>query len=577
MVSQDLVSQDLVSQNLPGSIIATAPSNSHSVPHEPIQEDAMKDLEFSPAASDRDTATSRSATRARLGAIAAMIMLMPDPSHAQTPQFFELPGAGGQQPAPQPAPAPQFAPAPLPGPAAGIEGGFRGFSTDQVATRVVGGHPVKINDWPSYVLVQYRIDGKVGTCGGTVIAPDWVLTAGHCAVGKTNTPQNFFVIEGTDNVNTKGSEIGVSEVVLHESYSGSPAPHNDVALLHLKAAARSPAQALISGALPSSATSASVAGFGLTTAQPIQGAHSGSLSSQLLQVDIPVVARASCAQILGKHYDAGTIAKVIDDATVCAGDPTGGKDSCNGDSGGPLAITAGTGRVQIGVVSWGPGCAQVDTVGVYASVGNFETWIKQRVPAAKFVSAQPGSTPGPNPPPAPAPSPTPSAIAAIESAAQAIGGGVNLRVDLVEGNRARVGSIIHFHVASPIAGQLLVYNIDLASGTAYQVFPNRYSGGNAPGGTKLQIAAGANVTIPNLSDRFDIKVKEPAGKNRLYAFVLPPNVRIDDLAEKGMDMHDLLDPPEIFRDLANRAVRGVEAIPRAADRGAAVYEYEIVR
>jgi hypothetical protein len=440
---------------------------------------------------------------------------------------------------------------------------------------VVGGHPVKINDWPSYVLVQYRFDGKVGTCGGTVIAPDWVLTAGHCAVGKTNTPQNFFVIEGTDNVNTKGSEIGVSEVVLHESYSGSPAPHNDVALLHLKSTARSPGQALISGSLPSSPGLASVAGFGLTTAQPIEGAHSGSLSSQLLQVDIPVVARASCAQILGKHYDASTVAKVIDDATVCAGDPTGGKDSCNGDSGGPLAINTGTGRVQIGVVSWGPGCAQVDTVGVYASVGNFETWIKRRVPGAKFVLAQPGATPGPNPPAPPAPSP--SAIAAIEAAAAAIGGGVDLRVDLVEGNRARVGSIIHFHVASPIAGQLIVYNIDLASGTAYQVFPNRYSGGNAPGGTKLQIAAGANVTVPNLADRFDIKVKEPAGKNRLYAFVLPANVRIDDLAEKGMDMHDLLDPPAIFRDLANRAIRGVEAVPRAADRGAAVYEYEIVK
>jgi hypothetical protein len=508
-----------------------------------------------------------------LGAIAAMMVLMPNPAPAQTPQFFELPSAGGQQSAPQPAPAPQYAPAPSA--AGGIEGGFRGFSADQVATRVVGGHPVKINDWPSYVLVQYRFDGKVGTCGGTVIAPDWVLTAGHCAVGKTNTPQNFFVIEGTDNVNTKGSEIGVSEVVLHESYSGSPAPHNDVALLHLKSTARSPGQALISGSLPSSPGLASVAGFGLTTAQPIEGAHSGSLSSQLLQVDIPVVARASCAQILGKHYDASTVAKVIDDATVCAGDPTGGKDSCNGDSGGPLAINTGTGRVQIGVVSWGPGCAQVDTVGVYASVGNFETWIKRRVPGAKFVLAQPGATPGPNPPAPPAPSP--SAIAAIEAAAAAIGGGVDLRVDLVEGNRARVGSIIHFHVASPIAGQLIVYNIDLASGTAYQVFPNRYSGGNAPGGTKLQIAAGANVTVPNLADRFDIKVKEPAGKNRLYAFVLPANVRIDDLAEKGMDMHDLLDPPAIFRDLANRAIRGVEAVPRAADRGAAVYEYEIVK
>jgi hypothetical protein len=525
----------------------------------------MKDRRFAPAAAD--LGVSRSTRFLTLGGIAVLMMLMPNPARAQVPQFFELPSAGGQRPAPQAAPA-----------ATTIEGGFR--SLDQVTTRVVGGHPVKINDWPSLVLVRYlfRSEGKVGTCGGTVIAPDWVLTAGHCADGKTKTPENFVVVEGTDNVNSKGRELGVSEVILHESYSGSPAPHNDVALLHLKTAAQAPAQTLIAGALPGSPGLASVAGFGLTKPQPIEGPHDGPLSDQLLQIDIPIVARASCAQILSKHYG-DAISKVIDDATVCAGDPSGGKDSCNGDSGGPLAITAGNARLQVGVVSWGPGCAQVDTIGVYASVGNFEPWIKQRVPAARFVSAQPGPTPGPNPPNPPAPpAPTPSAIAAIESAAHAIGGGVDIRVDLVEGNRARVGSVIHFHVASPIAGQLLVYNIDLASGTAYQVFPNRYSGGNLPGGTKLQIAAGANVTVPTLSDRFDIKVKEPAGKNRLYAFVLPANIRIDDLAEKGMDMHDLIDPREIFNQLTVRTLRGVEAVPaNRADRGAAMYEYEIFK
>jgi Trypsin/Domain of unknown function (DUF4384) len=508
---------------------------------------------------------------AALAAGAALMLLMSGAAPAQTPQFYELPSLGGPQPAPQPAP--------VPGPAAGaIEGGFRDFSADQVATRVVGGRPVKITDWPSFVLVRYidRAAQTVGTCGGTVIAPNWVLTAGHCVYGKTNLPQNYVVVEGTDNVNTnKGREIGVSEVILNEKYSPNPAPHNDVALLHLKTAAQSPAQSLIDGSLPGTPGAASVAGFGLTKAQPIEGQHSGPLSNQLLQVDIPIVARTSCTQILAKHYGNG-ISQVIDDATVCAGDPSGGKDSCNGDSGGPLAINTGSGRLQIGVVSWGPGCAQVDTVGVYASVANFEAWIKQRVPNARFVAAQPGPAPSPNPNPSPGPTPqSPSAIAAIESAAAAIGGRVDIRVDLLEGNRARVGSIIHFHVLSPIAGQLIVYNIDIVSGTAYQVFPNRYSGGNAPGATKLQIAAGANITVPNPNDQFDIRVKEPVGKNRLYAFVLPPNVKVDDLAEKGMDMHDLIDPRDIFGQLA---VRGVEVTPSGnPDRGAAVFEYEIVR
>src|SRR5262249_50636782 len=132
-----------------------------------------------------------------------------------------------------------------------------------------------------------------------------------------------------------------------------------------------------------------------------------------------------------------------------------------------------------------------------------------------------------------------SLIAALDSAAAAIGGRVDIRVDLAEGNRPRVGSTVHFRVNSPIAGQLLVYNVDLVSGSAYQLFPNRHSGGTASTNTKLQIVGGENVTVPKASDSFDIRVKEPADKNRLYAFVLPPNVRIEDLAAKGMDMRDI--------------------------------------
>jgi len=170
-------------------------------------------------------------------------------------------------------------------------------------------------------------------------------------------------------------------------------------------------------------------------------------------------------------------------------------------------------------------------------------------------------------------------VAAIESAASAIGGRVDIRVDLAEGNRPRVGSTVHFRVTSPIDGQLLVYNIDLASGSAYQVFPNRYSGGAASTGTKLRIAAGENITVPKASDGFDIRVQEPAGRNRLYAFVLPQHMRVEDIAARGMDMDNIKDLQGLFKEIEDRTLRGIEVFDRPAngDRGAAMYEYEIAR
>jgi secreted trypsin-like serine protease len=505
------------------------------------------------------------ATSALVGGAAALLALLGS-ARAQTPAeslppMFELPSAG--------APSVPASPGPS---AARIEGGFHDPGADLDQPRVVGGKPASQNDWPSLVLVRYqdRATGKGFSCGGSVIAPDWILTAAHCASG--SKAENFTIVEGTNRADTGGQQIGVSQVIVHENYTSNP-PHNDVALLHLKTPARSPAQLLTGAAavesLTPSGTSVSVAGFGLISPQPVQGQHTGAASNELLEVGFPLVDRDSCTRILAKHYG-NTISRVIDAATICAGDTKGGKDSCNGDSGGPLVIKAADLKaderraVQVGVVSWGPGCAQPDTVGVYASVANFEPWIKQHVPAATFYSK------GGNVNTAAKPNTTPS-IAAIEAAAVAVAGNANIRVEIVEGNRPRVGSLIHFRVVSPITGQLLVYNIDLQSGKAYQVFPNRYSGRG------LQIAAGGTVTVPNSSSQFSIRVKEPLGRNRLYAFVLPPNIRIEDIAQKGLDMNDLADAPALFNALADRAERGVEVVASRTDRGAAVYEYEITR
>lgn len=75
--------------------------------------------------------------------------------------------------------------------------------------------------------------------------------------------------------------------------------------------------------------------------------------------------------------------KQFDQAVLCAGDLKGGKDSCQGDSGGPLmapsTINYAHHFYQIGIVSYGIGCARVDVPGVYTRVQNFVDWIQEKV------------------------------------------------------------------------------------------------------------------------------------------------------------------------------------------------------
>lgn len=81
-------------------------------------------------------------------------------------------------------------------------------------------------------------------------------------------------------------------------------------------------------------------------------------AGKLHYVDIAIQENAICKQALGKRYFSETM--------LCAGVPEGGKDSCAGDSGGPLLVD---GRV-VGVVSFGEGCARQGTFGVYTRVAN---------------------------------------------------------------------------------------------------------------------------------------------------------------------------------------------------------------
>jgi len=99
----------------------------------------------------------------------------------------------------------------------------------------------------------------------------------------------------------------------------------------------------------------------------------GSQPSNLMKVDVHVWTNERCKNSYGSSAPGG-----ITNHMLCAADPN--RDSCSGDSGGPLFVCSDgfSGSCeQIGIVSWGIGCAKAQYPGVYTRVTEMIPWIQR--------------------------------------------------------------------------------------------------------------------------------------------------------------------------------------------------------
>ena len=254
-----------------------------------------------------------------------------------------------------------------------------------VQAEIIGGSVAPARDFP---FMAFVLSGN-SLCGGTLIDRDSVLTAAHCvtdANGNVRAASAFTLYIGSANIEKakKSNRYGVSAVFRHPAYDADSF-QNDVAVLKLNRAVTTVSPIAIVGSgstqYQGAGQVAFVAGWGTTSVNKIK------LSLQLRMAQLAVDSEATCTADYGADYDHTSM--------LCASAP--GRDSCQGDSGGPLLgrVQTGTTTVvvkgkkrkgkkrskkhievpvyrstQVGVVSWGFGCAVAGKPGVYARLSD---------------------------------------------------------------------------------------------------------------------------------------------------------------------------------------------------------------
>ncbi|MGH2986605.1 MAG: S1 family serine peptidase [Solirubrobacterales bacterium] len=327
-------------------------------------------------------------------------------------------------------------------------GSSAAFAKESGPERIVGGNATTIEEWPWQAAIAFNPATNPGDgfdrqfCGGSLVAPNVVLTAGHCLYDVADgddtdddfdDPSEFSVITGRTTLSSsQGQEVDVADIFVAVNASGvptyesatNPTPSGpelfdpdtlewDAVFVELAANSTS-TPIMIAGpdetALWEPGRTAWITGWGNRAA----GGVGSDFPDDLHEAQIHMISDAFCSSptTYGSQFFPETM--------VCAGEELGGKDTCQGDSGGPLVVPmAGGGFRLAGDTSWGLQCALPNFPGVYGRVADdpMRTAIANGIQTAFGVNVLgSGGVPPTDPPPGTGPLPPPLDTATCDEA-----------------------------------------------------------------------------------------------------------------------------------------------------------------
>ncbi|XP_041921537.1 urokinase-type plasminogen activator-like [Alosa sapidissima] len=239
--------------------------------------------------------------------------------------------------------------------------------------KIVGGSYSTVTSHPWVASIFHKRSGF--RCGGSLIAPCWVLSAAHCFGDITDSKVKLLSVHlGKNAINEtnagKEQSFSVTQLILHKGYEHTGRDFNhDIALLRIegpggKCAVRT--ETVRAVCLPPAHTrlppgsSCTIAGYGRD--------HTNAFTRYLKEGQVLLRQQSVCVQTAPEP-------EKVTDNMLCAASPDWNTDACQGDSGGPLVCEVSGRMFLFGIVSFGQGCSERGQPGFYTRVTNYNKWV----------------------------------------------------------------------------------------------------------------------------------------------------------------------------------------------------------